>query len=72
MRFACTLEGKSWVFPDLRELLARASPHRSGDVLAGAFLAKLALGYDIRASLREAVDLATDKVEKWGVGYLAS
>jgi ethanolamine ammonia-lyase large subunit len=35
MRFAHTVDGVTWEFADLRELLARASPHRSGDVLAG-------------------------------------
>ncbi|MCW2778703.1 MAG: ethanolamine ammonia-lyase large subunit [Frankiales bacterium] len=30
-----TVGGRTWVFPDLRTLLARASPARSGDVLAG-------------------------------------
>ncbi len=33
--FACTLDGVTWRFADLCELLARASPLRSGDVLAG-------------------------------------
>jgi ethanolamine ammonia-lyase large subunit len=35
MAFAHTLGGTCWTFPDLRTLLARASPARSGDVLAG-------------------------------------
>jgi ethanolamine ammonia-lyase large subunit len=35
MGFAYTLAGTRWVFPDLRTLLAKASPPRSGDVLAG-------------------------------------
>ena len=35
MAFAHTVDGVTWRFADLRELLARASPHRSGDVLAG-------------------------------------
>ena len=35
MGYACTLEGVTWRFEDLRELLARASPPRSGDLLAG-------------------------------------
>src|SRR3954451_11064232 len=30
-----TLAGTRHVFPDLKTLLARASPHRSGDALAG-------------------------------------
>jgi ethanolamine ammonia-lyase large subunit len=33
--FAQTIEQVTWKFADLRELLARASPARSGDVLAG-------------------------------------
>ncbi len=35
MPHAHTLDGVTWRFPDLRTLLARASPLRSGDVLAG-------------------------------------
>ncbi len=35
MAFAHTLGGTRWTFPDLRTLLARATPARSGDVLAG-------------------------------------
>jgi ethanolamine ammonia-lyase large subunit len=35
MAFAHTLGGTRWTFPDLRTLLARATPLRSGDVLAG-------------------------------------
>src|SRR5215472_2217438 len=35
MRYAHTIDGVAWRFPDLKTLLARASPHRSGDVLAG-------------------------------------
>src|SRR5512147_2696004 len=35
MAFGHTVDGVTWQFADLRELLARASPHRSGDVLAG-------------------------------------
>jgi ethanolamine ammonia-lyase large subunit len=35
MGFAHTVDGVTWSFADLRELLAKASPHRSGDVLAG-------------------------------------
>ena len=35
MPYAHTVAGTRFVFPDLRTLLARASPHRSGDVLAG-------------------------------------
>ena len=33
--FATSLGGTTYRFPDLRTLLARATPHRSGDVLAG-------------------------------------
>ena len=33
--FGTNLGGTSYRFPDLRTLLARATPHRSGDVLAG-------------------------------------
>jgi ethanolamine ammonia-lyase large subunit len=35
MSFAHTIANKRYVFADLRELLAKASPPRSGDVLAG-------------------------------------
>lgn len=35
MAFAHTVGGTRYVFPDLRTLLARASPFRSGDALAG-------------------------------------
>src|SRR5258706_14269943 len=35
MGYAHTIDGSVWRFPDLKTLLARASPHRSGDVLAG-------------------------------------
>ncbi len=35
MPHAHTLDGVTWRFPDLKTLLARASPLRSGDVLAG-------------------------------------
>ncbi|HEX8911788.1 MAG TPA: ethanolamine ammonia-lyase subunit EutB [Humisphaera sp.] len=34
-RYATTLAGRTHVFPDLRTLLAKASPARSGDELAG-------------------------------------
>ncbi|MDB5296750.1 MAG: ethanolamine ammonia lyase large subunit family protein, partial [Phycisphaerales bacterium] len=34
-RYAATLAGRSYTFPDLRTLLAKASPARSGDELAG-------------------------------------
>jgi ethanolamine ammonia-lyase large subunit len=35
MAFAHTIGGNRYTFASLRELLARATPHRSGDVLAG-------------------------------------
>src|SRR6202795_4695845 len=35
MSFAHTLDRVNHVFPDLRDLLAKASPRRSGDELAG-------------------------------------
>jgi len=35
MPYAHTVDAVTWRFPDLRTLLARASPLRSGDVLAG-------------------------------------
>jgi ethanolamine ammonia-lyase large subunit len=35
MAHAHSVDGVTWRFPDLRTLLARASPQRSGDVLAG-------------------------------------
>ena len=35
MPYAHAIDGVTWRFPDLRTLLARASPHRSGDALAG-------------------------------------
>ncbi len=64
MPFAHTVDGVTWTFADLRELLARASPHRSGDVLAGVaarsaeerMAARLALAdVPIRELLREPV-----------------
>ncbi|MCW2241172.1 ethanolamine ammonia-lyase subunit EutB [Azospirillum canadense] len=42
MAFAHTLAGTRYVFPDLRTLLARASPPRSGDALAGLIAASAA------------------------------
>ncbi|MEP0841125.1 MAG: ethanolamine ammonia-lyase subunit EutB [Phycisphaerae bacterium] len=33
--YSCTVAGTRYVFPDLKTLLARATPPRSGDVLAG-------------------------------------
>jgi ethanolamine ammonia-lyase large subunit len=35
MAYQTTIEGRRWRFPDLRSLLAKASPARSGDALAG-------------------------------------
>ena len=35
MPYAHTIDGVTWRFADLKTLLARASPHRSGDALAG-------------------------------------
>jgi ethanolamine ammonia-lyase large subunit len=35
MRYRHAVGTASWEFPDLRTLMARATPHRSGDVLAG-------------------------------------
>jgi ethanolamine ammonia-lyase large subunit len=35
MGYAHAVDGVTWRFEDLKTLLARASPHRSGDVLAG-------------------------------------
>src|SRR5512147_263486 len=64
MAFGHTVDGVTWRFADLRELLARASPHRSGDALAGVsarsaeerMAARLALAdVPLRAFLSEAV-----------------
>ncbi|HEY5751916.1 MAG TPA: ethanolamine ammonia-lyase subunit EutB [Chthoniobacterales bacterium] len=33
--FSCSIHGKSWAFSDLKTLLAKATPSRSGDELAG-------------------------------------
>ena len=35
MAYATTIEGTRFTFPDLRSLLAKATPERSGDQLAG-------------------------------------
>ncbi len=35
MTYRCTLGSRNYAFPDLKTLLAKASPARSGDVLAG-------------------------------------
>ena len=35
MSYRTTLRGRCYSFTGLRELMAKASPHRSGDVLAG-------------------------------------
>ncbi len=40
--YAHSLGGTRHVFPDLRTLLARATPHRSGDALAGLAAASAA------------------------------
>jgi ethanolamine ammonia-lyase large subunit len=62
--YAATLDGTRYAFPDLRSLLARASPPRSGDALAGVaaataeerVAAQLALAdLPLKAFLAEAV-----------------
>ena len=40
--YSATLGGTLYRFPDLKTLLAKASPKRSGDALAGVAAAKLA------------------------------
>ena len=64
MSYACAVDGVTWRFQDLRELLARASPLRSGDLLAGVaarsaeerWAARFALAdLPLRAFLSEAV-----------------
>jgi ethanolamine ammonia-lyase large subunit len=35
LAYGTTIEGTRWTFPDLKDLLAKASPARSGDALAG-------------------------------------
>ncbi|HEY5892990.1 MAG TPA: ethanolamine ammonia-lyase subunit EutB [Chthoniobacterales bacterium] len=35
MSFSCSIRGKNWTFSDLKTLLAKATPARSGDELAG-------------------------------------
>ena len=35
MSYHTTIDGVRWTFADLKTLLAKASPPRSGDVLAG-------------------------------------
>ena len=40
--YAHSLGGTHYIFPDLRTLLARATPHRSGDALAGVAAASAA------------------------------
>jgi ethanolamine ammonia-lyase large subunit len=40
--YAEAIGGTRYVFPDLRTLLARATPHRSGDVLSGVAAASMA------------------------------
>src|SRR5690606_38574189 len=34
-RYRHTIDGHAWTFRDLRDLMAKATPLRSGDVLAG-------------------------------------
>ena len=64
MPYAHTVDGVTWRFADLKTLLARASPHRSGDALAGVasqsaeerMAAKMALAdLPLKAFLSEAV-----------------
>jgi ethanolamine ammonia-lyase large subunit len=40
--YACAIGGTRYTFPDLRTLMARATPHRSGDVLAGVAAGSMA------------------------------
>jgi ethanolamine ammonia-lyase large subunit len=40
--YAAAIGGTRYTFPDLRTLLARATPHRSGDVLSGVAAASMA------------------------------
>ena len=35
MSYQTTIDGTRWIFPDLTTLLAKASPARAGDALAG-------------------------------------
>src|SRR6202000_150505 len=35
MSYKCTIRNKTYKFSDLKALLAKASPYRTGDVLAG-------------------------------------
>jgi ethanolamine ammonia-lyase large subunit len=35
MSYQMTIDGTRWIFPDLKTLLAKASPARAGDALAG-------------------------------------
>ena len=35
MAYRTIIDGTRWTFPDLKDLLAKASPARSGDALAG-------------------------------------
>src|SRR5689334_20141411 len=51
MPFSGAIRGRSWAWPDLRTLLARASPRRAADELAG-----LAAGSELeRAAARAAL-----------------
>jgi ribokinase len=45
-------------------------PTGAGDVLAGCFLGGLALGYTIEMALRKACEMATHKVESYGIEAL--
>jgi ethanolamine ammonia-lyase large subunit len=71
----CMLGNTTWVFPDLRDLLAKASPRRSGDELAGIaaqsaeerIAARMTLA-DVRLEefLREPIiPPETDEVSRW-------
>jgi ethanolamine ammonia-lyase large subunit len=58
MSYAHTVDAITWRFPDLRTLLARASPLRSGDVLAGVAAATAEERMAARMALAD-VPLAT-------------
>ena len=74
MAYAATVGGTRWVFPDLKTLLAKATPRRSGDHLAGIaaadaterVAAQLALAdLPLREFLNEAVvPYETDEVTR--------
>ena len=59
---AHTVGGTRYVFPDLRTLLARATPHRSGDVLAGVAAASAAERIAAQCALAD-TPLATFLIE---------